>query len=66
MASLIDGARKLPTPLFVTLVASKVVLGIGIGVVFYDYVQSIGMLCLIVGIIASIACVVMAAKYASQ
>ena len=66
MATLIDGARKLPTPLFVTLVASKVVLGIGLGVVFYDYLQSIGMLCLIVGIIASIACVVMAAQKAAE
>jgi hypothetical protein len=52
--------------MFVTLVASKIVLGIGIGVVFYDYVQSIGMLCLIVGIIASIACVVMAAQKAAE
>lgn len=66
MASLIDGARKLPTPLFVTLVASKVVLGIGLGVVFYDYLQSIGMLCLIVGIVASIFCVFAASKRAVQ
>ena len=62
MVNLLNGVKKFSAPMFFTFVVSKVVLGIGLGVVLYQYLQPIGWLCLIVGIVVSVACVVLAAK----
>ena len=62
MVNLLNGVKKFSAPMFFTFVVSKVVLGIGLGVVLYQYLQPIGWLCLIVGIVVSVICVALAAK----
>ena len=62
MVNLLNGVKKFSAPMFFTFVVSKVVLGIGLGVVLYQYLQPIGWLCLIVGIVVSVVCIALAAK----
>ena len=62
MVNLLNGVKKFSAPMFFTFVVSKVVLGIGLGVVLYQYLRPIGWLCLIVGIVVSVVCIALAAK----
>jgi hypothetical protein len=49
-------AKKLSTPMFIVFVLSKVVLGIGIGVLLYAYLAPYGWWFLGVGLIFSLIC----------
>ena len=52
--SIADGIRKLPTPLLVLLVASKLVVGLGLGVLLAGVLAGCGLWILILGIVLSI------------
>ncbi len=62
MDSPISGAKKLSTPMFIVFVLSKVVLGIGIGVLLYAYLAPYGWWFLGVGLIFSLICLAVAVK----
>ena len=62
MASLIEGVKKLSSPMFVVFVFSKVLVGIGIGVLLVAYLAPFGWLLLIVGVVSSIICAILAIK----
>ena len=52
--SLSDGVRKLPTPMLIVFVASKFILGIGIGVVLAQYLAPAGWWFIIIGFVLSL------------
>lgn len=62
MANLIAGVKKLSSPMFVVFVFSKVLVGIGIGVLLVAYLAPFGWLLLIVGVVSSIICAILAIK----
>ena len=51
--SLPDGIRKLPTPMLGVFVVSKLILGIGIGVVLAQYLAPAGWWLIIIGLVLS-------------
>ena len=64
MASLIAGVKKLSSPMFVIFVFSKVLVGVGIGVLLVKYLAPYGWWFLIVGVVFSIICVILALRKA--
>lgn len=51
--SLIDKAKTLPDPMFILFVISKVVVGMGLGVLLAGLLQGLGVWILLLGIILS-------------
>ena len=62
MANVIAAVKKLSPPMFFIFAFSKVLVGIGIGVLLAQQLAPYGWWFLIVGIILSIICVVLALK----
>jgi len=62
MTNLIEGVKKFSTPMFVLFVFSKVLVGIGLGVVLVQYLAPYGCWFLGVGVVLSVVCAVLAAK----
>ena len=62
MANIIEGVKKLSSPVFIVFVASKILVGIGLGVLLVNYLASYGLLLLIVGVVLSAICAVLALK----
>ncbi|MFC1548822.1 hypothetical protein ACFL5E_02565 [Candidatus Omnitrophota bacterium] len=62
MASLIDGVKKFSGPMFIVFVLSKVLVGIGVGVLLAAYLIPYGWPILIVGIGVSAICLGLALK----
>ena len=57
---IVDGVRKLPTPLLALIIGSKLILGIGIGVLLAGFLVGWGWSLVIIGVILSIIPVVIA------
>ena len=62
MANLIDGVKKLSAPMFVVFAASKVLVGIGLGVLLVKYLAPYGWWLLMAGIALSLICAILALK----
>lgn len=62
MATPIDGVKKFSGPMFIVFALSKVLVGIGLGVVLYSYLASYGWAILIVGIVVSAICGIIATQ----
>ncbi len=60
MANLIEGVKKFTGPMFVIFVFSKVLVGIGIGVLLAGYLAPYGWWFLIPGVVLSISCAFLA------
>jgi len=52
--SILNKVKSLPNPMFVLFVSSKVIAGIGIGVLISEFAQGFGLWILLLGIILSI------------
>ena len=61
-ALIIDGVKQFSTPMFVIFVLSKLLVGIGLGVLLVQYLMPYGWWFLIVGVVVSIICIVVAAE----
>lgn len=64
MASFIAGVKKLSSPVFIVFVFSKVLVGIGIGVLLARYLMPYGWWFLIVGVVFSLICGILAIRKA--
>ena len=64
MASLIAGVKRLSSPIFVVFVLSKVLVGIGLGILLARYLTPYGWWFLIAGVVISIICAILALKKA--
>ena len=62
MKSLINGVKQFSTPMFVVFVVSKLFVGIGIGVLLAQYLLPYGWGFLVVGVVVSLICIIIAAK----
>lgn len=62
MANAIEGVKKLSTPVFIVFVFSKVLVGIGIGVLLAGYLAPYGYWLLIAGVALSVICAILALK----
>jgi len=62
MTSPIDGVKKFSGPMFVVFVLSKVLIGIGVGVLLAAYLIPYAWPILIVGVAVSAVCLGMALK----
>ena len=62
MVGLIDGIKKLSSGMFFIFTFSKLLVGIGLGVLLVTYLAPYGWWFLIVGVVLSIICVVLATK----
>ncbi|MGB2706215.1 MAG: hypothetical protein WBC74_05125 [Candidatus Omnitrophota bacterium] len=62
MASLMEGVKKLSPPMFVVFVGSKILVGIGIGVLLVQCLAPYGWWFLIIGVILSAICVILALR----
>lgn len=62
MASLISGVKKLSSPMFVIFVLSKLLVGVGLGILLVQYLAPYGWWFLIVGVVLSIICAIVAIK----
>ncbi|MBL7157681.1 MAG: hypothetical protein ISS92_05955 [Candidatus Omnitrophica bacterium] len=62
MTNLIAGVKKLSNPMFVIFVFSKILVGIGIGVLLANCLAPYGWWFLIPGVVLSLICVVLALK----
>ncbi len=62
MANLIEGVKKLSTPMFVVFVFSKVLVGIGIGALLAGCLAPYGWWFFIAGVVLSIICATLALK----
>ena len=62
MGSLIQGVKKFSFPMFFVFVFSKLLVGVGLGVLLSAYLVSYGWWLLIVGVILSLFCVVRALR----
>jgi len=51
--SLIDKAKALPNPMFILFVVSKIIVGIGLGVLLAGLLKGLGAWILLLGIILS-------------
>lgn len=52
--SIVDNLRKLPTPLLVLHIASKAIIGFGLGIMFARQLSNLGGWIILLGIILSI------------
>ncbi|MCK9554850.1 hypothetical protein M0R36_03410 [bacterium] len=64
MADLIGGVKKLSSPMFIIFVVSKVLVGVGLGILLVAYLASYGWLFLVTGIVLSLICLMLAVKKA--
>lgn len=64
MVNLIAGVKKLSSPMFGVFVFSKVLVGIGIGVLLIKYLAPYGWWFLVTGVVLSLLCAVLALKNA--
>ena len=64
MVNLIERVKKFSAPMFIVFVLSKVLVGIGIGVLLVQYLAPYGWPILIAGVVISLICVVLALKQA--
>lgn len=62
MANLVEGVKKLSFPMFFIFVVSKLFVGLGLGILLYKYLAPYGWPLLAIGAIASLVCVLLAAK----
>jgi len=62
MADIIAGVKKFSPSMFFVFVFSKLLVGIGIGVLLAQQLASFGLWFLIVGVVLSIICLVAALK----
>lgn len=62
MADLIGGVKKLSSPMFIIFVVSKVLVGVGLGILLVAYLASYGWLFLVTGIVLSLICLMLAVK----
>jgi len=62
MVNIIAGVKKLSSPMFFVFAFSKVLLGIGLGVLLVGYLAPYGWAFLIIGVVLSLACLVLAIK----
>ena len=62
MTNIMDGVKRLSAPMFVIFVLSKVLVGIGIGILLIRYLYQYGWWFLIAGIALSLICLIIAAK----
>ncbi len=62
MANLIAGVKNLPASMFFVFVFSKVLVGIGLGILLIRYLAPYGWGILVVGVGLSLACVILALK----
>lgn len=58
--SIVDGVRKLPTPLLGMIIGSKLVLGMGIGILAASILEGWGWPLVVIGVILSIIPLVVA------
>jgi hypothetical protein len=52
--SIVDGVRKLPTPLLAMIIGSKLIVGIGIGILLAGFLTGWGWPLVVIGVILSI------------
>ena len=52
--SLIDKVRGLPTPILVLFIASKLIIGVGLGVLLASCIAGLGWWIVIVGVLMSV------------
>lgn len=64
MANLIERVQKFSAPMFIVFVFSKVLVGIGLGVLLVQYLAPYGWAILIAGVVISLICIVLALKQA--
>jgi hypothetical protein len=64
MAKLITQVKKFSEPMFVVFVFSKLLVGIGIGIIFAQALAPLGWPILAVGVILSLFCLTLALKKA--
>lgn len=62
MADLIGGVKKLSSPMFVIFVVSKILVGIGLGILLAAYLAPYGWWFLVTGIVLSLICLILAIK----
>jgi len=60
MLGLMNKVKRLSPPMFVIFVLSKLIVGVGLGILLIQYLAPYGWWFLIVGIILSVFCVVKA------
>ena len=64
MVNVIEKVKKFSAPMFIVFVFSKVLVGIGIGVLLVQFLAPYGWPILITGVVVSLICVVLALKQA--
>ena len=50
----LDKVKSLPDPMFILFVSSKVIAGIGIGILISDFAKGLGLWIILLGIILSV------------
>ncbi len=64
MANLMERVKKFSAPMFIVFVLSKVLVGIGLGVLLVQYLAPYGWAILITGVVISFICILLALKQA--
>ena len=64
MVNVIEKVKKFSAPMFIVFVLSKVLVGIGIGVLLVQFLAPYGWPILITGVVVSLICVILALKQA--
>ncbi|MDD3295787.1 MAG: hypothetical protein PHU64_00320 [Candidatus Omnitrophica bacterium] len=62
MKNLIAGVKKLSEPMFIVFAVSKLLVGLGLGILLANYLMPLGWPALIIGVILSVICIVLAAQ----
>ena len=62
MPNLIAGVKKFSAPMFFIFAFSKVLVGVGLGVLLIQYFAPYGWLFLIAGVVLSLLCLIFALK----
>ncbi|MDD5644096.1 MAG: hypothetical protein PHO00_01445 [bacterium] len=62
MADLIGGVKKLSSPMFIIFVVSKILVGVGLGILLVKYLVPYGWWFLVTGIVLSLICLILAIK----
>ena len=62
MANVIAGVKKLSAPMFFIFVFSKVLLGIGLGILLVGYLAPYGWAFLVIGVALSLICLILALR----
>ena len=60
--SIVDGVRKLPTPLLSMIIGSKLILGIGIGILLAGFLVGWGWPLVVIGVVLSIVPLIVALR----